>query len=149
MKAYLINILGIVVWVLFGRFSPAICLFLTPFYIPILFTVVGNLFMKVSNLYVYISFCFLLLLLNDLFYRFFGGGVHDKQGRFLCEIIFYATLALTFLSLLGFELNTSNKIRKTQGQDSLTFKQIGLKILFIIGISAITLLAFRLFNRSI
>jgi hypothetical protein len=149
MKAYVINIIGILFWVVIGHFFPSDCLFITPFYIPLLFLFVGLLFCKETNMYRYTAFCFIMLLLNDLLFRFFGGGTHDDVGRAICEIVFYTTFSTTTLSLLIVKLIMSNKKSKLEPSGKLTPKIILVDILYIFSVSIVSLLFFYLVNRVI
>lgn len=149
MKAYLINIIGILFWVVIGHFFPSDSLFITPFYIPLLFLFVGLFLTKGTNMYLYIGFCFIMLLLNDLLFRFLGGGTHDDVGRAICELVFYITFSMTTLSLLIVKLITSNKNTKLIPGEKLTSKMILFDIIYVFLVSIVSLLFFYLVNRVI
>jgi hypothetical protein len=149
LKAFTISTLGILVSVLTGHFFPSDLLFITPLYIPLLFLLVGLFAAKEHNVNLYIGFCFILILLNDLLFRFFGGGTHDDVGRAICELVFYITLLTTTVSLLCVKLIKSNKMKKLEPGGELTLKTVLLDILFIFSISAGSLILFYKFNRVI
>ena len=149
MKAILVVLLGVLVWVLVGHFSPSLSIFLTAFYLPILFVTVAFSIGKETNKYIYAVICFVLVLLYDYLFRLYGGGIHDDAGRGICEIVFYATLITSTITLLIFKISDSSKRDEMKSANKLNIKTILLDVFFVLSLSIITLLFFRKFNMLI
>lgn len=144
MKAISLNIIAVLLWVAIGHFFSSFVISLTAFYFPIIFIALAMTVGKKTHKYVYIIVCFILLLINDYLFRIYGGGIHDDAGRGICEIVFYATLTTSALSLLFLKIIDSSK------KDNVKLApKIFIDILFIVLMSLATLLFFRNFNISI
>jgi hypothetical protein len=136
MKSFIICILFLVIWILIGHFSPLICLILTFVVYPILFILTYRIKYRVSR-FVFIPFCFVIIYLNDYFFRIFGGGIHDDAGRGWCEITFYLTLLTTTVSSLFIMIYYTEYV-KNKGHIEQKIKDIG----FVILLFSITLFIF-------
>lgn len=136
MKALLLNISALLVWVIIGHFSPSISLFSTFIFFPAVF-ILTALYIKYSiSAYVIVPFCFTLIYLNDYLFRIYGGGIHDDAGRAWCELTFYITLFTTTISMF-FVMYATLKLGK------IGFAEI-LKIgSYVVILSILTLLIFR------
>jgi len=144
MKATFVSFLAILFWALVGHLFSSFTISTTAFYLPIVFIIISVTIGKDTNKYVYIGLCFALILLNDYFFRLYGGGIHDDAGRGICEIVFYATLIISTLVLLLLKIMDSSKKSELK-----VTKRIFLDVLFVLALSLITLLFFRRFNISI
>jgi hypothetical protein len=142
MKAILIVIVACIFWILVGHFAPLVSIFATAFYLPLVFGIAFYIDRKI-NKYGYVVFCFLSILLNDYLFRIYGGGIHDDAGRGICEIVFYATLITSTITLLAIKMTHKNTNK------SLTFKTKVINALFVLSLSMLTFCFFRNFNISI
>lgn len=135
MKAILTVLLVAIIWSFVGHFYPVASISLTALLLPVTFFYSKKVFGKSVNGYVYSLFGFGVVLLNDYLFRIFGGGLHDDAGRGICEIVFYATLLTSTISLA---------ILQMQGSERGKVKVYS--TLFIMLIASITFLIFRNYN---
>jgi hypothetical protein len=148
-NAILINVIGILIGVKMGWFLRGFILFIEPIYIPLLFLFSGLYFAKGVNMYLYTVSCFLFLLLNDILFWFYSGVGHDTLSRSMSEILFYVILGTTTVALLFVKLRTSNRKIEFEPGAKLTPKAVLFDILFVLSISATTLLLFYQYNPLI
>jgi nitric oxide reductase large subunit len=113
---------------------------MTILYLPLLFLIVGIFIGKESNMYLYISSCFILLLLNDFLFRFFGSGTIDDADKGQYEIAFSLTVITTTVSLLYLKIITNNKLKIDAKQN---LKLILSDILFVSCLSMAILFLFK------
>lgn len=149
MKAIFVTILGVLFWVLIGHFFSSFSISITAFFLPILFALVAFTIWKEINKYIYITVCFILVLIHDYLFRLYGGGIHDDAGRGICEIVFYGTLITSTITLLIIKFLDSSKRGVLKSANKLNGLKILFDIIFVLGISAVTLLFFRKFNISV
>jgi hypothetical protein len=144
MKALAINIIGISIWILTGRFLKSFGIFIEPIYITLLFLLVGIYFVNTARIYWYAGACFILILLNDKLFWNFGGIVHDDVGRSLFEIVFYVTMTLTTICFVGLSIFRANRQKKAEGGPPA--KSMLLDISIILAMTAISILFYQQFN---
>jgi hypothetical protein len=149
MKAIIAIILAVLFWVLVGHFFSSFSISITAFFLPILFALVAFTIGKETNKYIYIAVCFILVLIHDYLFRLYGGGIRDDAGRGICEIVFYGTLITSTIALLIIKILESSKRSKLKSASKLNGIKILFDIIFVLGLSAVTLLFFRKFNISI
>jgi hypothetical protein len=144
MKAILISILSVIVWVFIGHFFPVFTLSLTAVFFPLVFILVMKFFIESINIYVHTLLAFILLLLQDYLFRIYGGGLHDDAGRGLCEIVFYITSITLTVALVVLKIrNSKNKLK---AGDKLRVGQVAMDVFFVLVVSIIALFFFRQFN---
>lgn len=144
MKAIIVSFLAILFWTLIGHLFSSFTISVTAFYLPIIFISISVTIGKNINKYVYIGFCFALILFNDYLFRIYGGGIHDDAGRGICEIVFYLTLIISTPILLFIKI--IDCINRNEANFT---KRIFLDVLFVLALSSITFIFFRRFNISI
>lgn len=144
MKAIFTAITGILVWVLVGHFLPSLSIFLTAFYLPALFAFAPIFANKSANNYVYTAVCFALVLLSDYLFRIYGGGEHDDAGRGICELVFYASLGTSTITLAV--LKVIDSVRKNNSANRLNITKMIIDVSLVFVLSVATLLFFRRYN---
>ena len=149
MKAIFVTLLAVLFWVLVGHFFSSFSISITAFYLPIVFAVIAITIGKETNKYIYIAICFVLILLHDYLFRLYGGGIHDDAGRAICEIVFYATLVTSTITLLFLKIIHSSKRNELKPASKLNASKILLDVIFVLSLSIITILFFRQFNISV
>lgn len=112
MKAIFLNVLFTVAWVIVGHFFGVFSLFFSFVFFPLLYLVSAYQINYNLSSVIVIPFCFLLILLNDYLFRFYGGGIHDDAGRGLCELIFYLTFTTTTIAMffVAYKIANNDKI---------------------------------------
>lgn len=149
MKSILLNIFGVLVWILVGHLFAPIAFFLTAFYLPILFLLVGFRYGKNTNIYIYNLLCFILILTHDYALRSYGSGIHDDASRGFCEAAFYYTLLTSAISLLCFNIIVLNKKNKIENSQKPNIKTILPAIIFVIVIPIIIYMLYIKFYNLI
>jgi len=116
------NILAIGFGLMLVTLSNIIGHFAAPFSIlvtPILLTIIIaglNFNLYKSNFLLTISYNYGLLLLNDLFIRFYAGGIHDQEGKGWIFLFFVIAFILAFITMTIYSFTTAvnrNKTTKT------------------------------------
>lgn len=149
MKAIIAILLAVLFWVLVGHFFSSFSISITAFFLPISFALVSFTIGKETNKYIYIAVCFILILLHDYLFRLYGGGIHDDAGRAICEIVFYVTLITSTITLLIIKILDSSKRSEMKSASKPNLVKMLFDIIFVLALSAITLLFFRKFNISL
>ncbi len=133
MRAIITVILVVIFWNGIGHYFPVINILLTPFFFPLLFFISSVKLKKPINIYLYVPYCFGIVLLNHYLFTILGGGTYDDAGRAVWQLIFYCTLSSSAISLLLLCIMSISK-GKIYG------------IFYVIMLAIITLIIFSIFN---
>ena len=98
-----------------GHFAAPFSILVTPILLTIIIAGL-NFNLYKSNFLLTISYNYGLLLLNDLFIRFYAGGIHDQEGKGWIFLFFVIAFILAFITMTIYSFTTAvnrNKTTKT------------------------------------